>query len=86
MRSSFMPQPLPDAARWRWRMTGIDPEGFDIVSAVRRGASCSPSAVATPAEARKELVRLAAEARARGGNRPLLAFQPLALKGPRDQC
>jgi putative heme iron utilization protein len=46
-----------------WRMVGIDPEGFDIASTtdVRRIVFAAP--IATPAEARKELVRLAAAAR-----------------------
>jgi putative heme iron utilization protein len=45
-------------------MVGIDPEGFDIVleGVARRVLFAEP--IATPAEARKELVRLAAEARA----------------------
>jgi putative heme iron utilization protein len=49
-----------------WRMTGIDPEGCDIVlgGTARRIVFAAP--VTTPAEARKELVRLAAEARSRG--------------------
>ncbi|MGV1013937.1 MAG: HugZ family protein [Methyloceanibacter sp.] len=48
-----------------WRMTGIDPEGFDLVSGqeARRISFAAP--MTTPAEARKELVRLAAEARER---------------------
>ena len=48
-----------------WRMTGIDPEGCDLVlgQEARRIAFAAP--VTTPAEARKELVRLAAEARER---------------------
>ncbi|MGD9502825.1 MAG: HugZ family protein, partial [Methyloceanibacter sp.] len=47
-----------------WRMTGIDPEGFDLVrdGEARRIFFATP--VATPEAARKELVRLAAEARA----------------------
>jgi putative heme iron utilization protein len=46
-----------------WRMVGIDPEGCDIASTtdVRRIVFAAP--IATPAEARKELVRLAAAAR-----------------------
>jgi putative heme iron utilization protein len=51
-----------------WRMVGIDPEGFDIASTtiasttdVRRIVFAAP--IATPAEARKELVRLAAATR-----------------------
>jgi putative heme iron utilization protein len=58
---------LAGATRGPWRMTGIDPEGCDIVldGAARRILFSSP--VTTPALARKELVRLAAEARSRGG-------------------
>jgi putative heme iron utilization protein len=48
-------------------MTGIDPEGCDLVrdGEARRILFAAP--IATPAEARQELVRLAAEARARQG-------------------
>ena len=55
---------LGDGEPGAWRMTGIDPEGFDIAlgGAGRRIPFAQP--VATPAEARTELVRLAAEARA----------------------
>jgi hypothetical protein len=55
---------LADASPGPWRMTGIDPEGFDIVldSQTRRVLFAQP--VTTPAEARTELVRLATEARA----------------------
>jgi hypothetical protein len=55
------------ASAGSWRMTGIDPEGCDIVldGAARRILFAVP--VRTPAEARKELVRLAAEARAQAG-------------------
>jgi putative heme iron utilization protein len=55
---------LGEAGPGPWRMTGIDPEGFDIVleGQARRILFAQP--VATPAEARTELVRLAAEARA----------------------
>ncbi len=57
---------LGDAQPGPWRMTGIDPEGCDIVlnGAARR--VLFSMRVASPAEARRELVRLAAEARARG--------------------
>jgi heme oxygenase (biliverdin-IX-beta and delta-forming) len=56
---------LAEASPGPWRMTGIDPEGCDI--ALERDARRISFAqrVATPEEARKELVRLAAEARAR---------------------
>jgi len=55
---------LADASAGAWRMVGIDPEGFDIVAAgaARRVLFAQP--IGTPEEARKELVRLAAEARA----------------------
>ena len=49
-----------------WRMSGIDPEGCDVISEgdahdARRIRFASP--IATPGEARKELVRLAEAAR-----------------------
>ena len=66
MRSSFMPQPLAGAPGGGWRMTGIDPEGFDIVQGGEARRIVFSAPVITPAEARKELVRLANEARARG--------------------
>jgi putative heme iron utilization protein len=55
---------LADGEPGPWRMTGIDPEGCDIMcdGEVRRILFDEP--VTTPAEARKELVRLATEARA----------------------
>jgi putative heme iron utilization protein len=55
------------ASAGAWRMTGIDSEGCDIVvdGLARRILFAVP--VRTPAEARKELVRLAAEARSRAG-------------------
>lgn len=56
---------LTGASPGSWRMAGIDPEGCDIVleGQARRIVFATP--IATPAEARKELVRLAADARAR---------------------
>lgn len=55
---------LADGEPGAWRMTGIDMEGFDLVldGAAHRVLFAEP--VTTPAEARKELVRLATEARA----------------------
>jgi putative heme iron utilization protein len=55
---------LADASPGPWRMVGIDPEGFDLMleGAARRVLFAQP--ITTPAEARKELVKLAAEARA----------------------
>jgi putative heme iron utilization protein len=54
---------LADGEPGAWRMTGIDPEGCDILrdGEARRILFAEP--VTTPAEARKELVRLATEAR-----------------------
>jgi putative heme iron utilization protein len=46
-------------------MTGIDPEGCDLLLDGRGLRIVFAAPVATPAEARKELVRLAAEARTR---------------------
>jgi putative heme iron utilization protein len=55
---------LGDAGPGPWRMAGIDPEGFDIVLGGEGRRILFAQKVATPAEARTELVRLAAEARA----------------------
>jgi len=55
---------LGDAGPGSWRMTGIDPEGFDIVLDRQARRILFAQQVATPAEARGELVRLATEARA----------------------
>jgi hypothetical protein len=55
---------LGDAGPGPWRMVGIDPEGFDIVLGAETRRILFAQKVATPAEARTELVRLAAEARA----------------------
>ena len=56
---------LAGASPGPWRMTGIDPEGCDVVlgSEARRIPFAAP--VTTPQAARKELARLASEARAR---------------------
>ena len=45
-------------------MTGIDPEGFDIVREAEARRIPFAERTASPEAARKELVRLAAEARA----------------------
>lgn len=55
---------LGDAEPGPWRMAGIDPEGFDIVLGGEARRIPFVQRVATPAEARTELVRLATEARA----------------------
>ncbi len=50
-----------------WRMTGIDPEGCDLVSGARALRLPFGSRITSPAQARHELVRLAEVAR---GNNP----------------
>lgn len=57
------PASLPGSA---WRMTGIDPEGCDLVKGTRGLRLDFASRVTTPEEARKELVRLVALARSKG--------------------
>ena len=47
-----------------WRMTGIDPEGCDIALGADGRRVVFANRVLTPGDARKELVRLAEEARA----------------------
>jgi heme iron utilization protein len=47
-----------------WHMTGIDPEGCDLILGAEARRIAFAQNVTTPAEARTELVRLAAEARA----------------------
>lgn len=47
-----------------WRMTGIDPDGCDIALGADGRRISFASRVLTPGDARKELVRLAEEARA----------------------
>jgi putative heme iron utilization protein len=47
-----------------WRMTGIDPDGCDIALGPEACRIAFASRVLTPGEARKELVRLAEDARA----------------------
>ena len=46
-----------------WRMTGIDPEGCDIALGTDARRVLFASRVTSPQAARKELVRLADEAR-----------------------
>lgn len=46
-----------------WKMTGIDPEGLDIIGPGRALRIDFPERIATPGEARKGLAALAAEAR-----------------------
>ena len=56
---------LAGASGSGWRMTGIDPEGFDIVRDGEARRIWFAERTVTPDAARKELVRLAAETRAR---------------------
>ena len=49
-----------------WRMTGIDPEGCDLVWGARALRLPFGARIATPADARHELVRLAEAARVKG--------------------
>ena len=74
---------LADAGAGPWRMTGIDPEGFDLSAEGRLEAHPVRRPVATPAEARNELVRLAAEARAASRIARRLNSDRLALKAAR---
>jgi len=55
---------LAGASPGPWRMAGIDPEGFDIVQGGEARRILFAERVTTPEGARKELVKLAAEARA----------------------
>jgi hypothetical protein len=55
---------LAGASGSGWRMAGIDPEGFDLVGDGGARRILFAERTATPEAARKELVRLAAEARA----------------------
>ena len=54
---------LSGASPGPWRMVGIDPEGCDLVLCGDALRISFGERVATPAEARKALIRLAAEAR-----------------------
>jgi len=56
---------LAGASPGPWRMSGIDPEGCDLVLEGQARRIVFAAAITTPAEARKELARLTAEARAR---------------------
>jgi putative heme iron utilization protein len=56
---------LDGASGGGWRMTGIDAEGFDLVRDGEARRILFAERTASPEAARKELVRLAAEARAR---------------------
>lgn len=56
------------AGRMTWRMTGLDPEGCDLVRGTETLRITFPGRVETPQDARKALVRLVDEARAKIGS------------------
>ncbi|MGQ0673142.1 MAG: HugZ family pyridoxamine 5'-phosphate oxidase [Hyphomicrobium sp.] len=58
--------PAATTADLPWRMTGIDPEGLDVVSSGHTRRISFATRVTTPALARQELTRLAQAARAGG--------------------
>ena len=55
---------LAGCAPGQWRMTGIDPDGIDLLHCTMAARIELPSRVRTPGEARKALVDLAGRARA----------------------
>ncbi len=55
------------AAAGPWRMSGIDPDGCDLATAVRGLRIAFPERVTTPGAARSALARLAAAARTSSG-------------------
>lgn len=57
---------LGGAAPGAWRMTGVDPAGFDLVDGVRGVRLPFATRVTSPAQARAEFVRLASAARSDG--------------------
>jgi heme iron utilization protein len=56
---------LAGAGEGAWRMCGIDPEGCDLIGEGRSCRIAFASRISTPGDARRELVRLANEARER---------------------
>ena len=59
------------ASRASWRLSGLDPDGLDLMAGDRTARLAFPERVTDPGALRKLLVRLAAEARARtGSDRP----------------
>jgi hypothetical protein len=57
---------LAGAPEGFWRMSGIDPEGCDLIWEGDARRISFRAVIATPGEARQELVRLASEAREPG--------------------
>lgn len=49
-----------------WRMTGVDPAGFDLLCGARGLRVAFPAAVTSPADARRAFVAMAQTARTRG--------------------
>lgn len=64
------PDAPPRRGTWSgaWRMTGLDPEGCDLVRGTEALRMTFPRRVETPQDARKALVRLVDEARAKIGS------------------
>lgn len=58
---------LARAPAGRWRMSGLDPTGFDLVADDRAVRLSFARRVTTPEEARRELVQMAAAARSATG-------------------
>ena len=58
---------LAGAPEGFWRMSGIDPEGCDLLFEGDARRILFKTRITLPGEARKELVRLAQEAREPGG-------------------
>jgi putative heme iron utilization protein len=56
---------LKDRRPGHWRMTGIDPEGCDLLVEGEALRIIFAKPIATPQEAREELVRLTKQARER---------------------
>ena len=61
---------LVGLADGEWRLSGIDPEGLDLVCGDRTGRVAFPNPVASGGELRSMLVTLAAEARAAADHSP----------------
>ena len=54
---------LPALRRGAWRLSGIDPEGIDLLCGATAVRIVFPKPIAGPAEARAALIALAQEAR-----------------------
>jgi putative heme iron utilization protein len=61
---------LAGSAPGAWRMSGVDPDGFDLLHCSMAARVAFPSRVSTPDEARRALVALVKQARARHASSP----------------